>query len=110
MGPRAAKLSIRGHVGMNTIAMAPTCLPDAAPLEYVAAATAAGFEAIGLRLHKSPVYPKWESWLENTTLKRDVKQAVQDAGMDVVDALSFYLQPAMDLDGMLPAFEYAAEL
>ncbi len=95
---------------MNKIAMAPTCLPDTPPLEYVAAAAKAGFEAIGLRLHKSPVYPEWQSWLGDSGLKRDVKQAISDSGLEVVDVLSFYLEPSMDLDGMQPAFEYAKEL
>ena len=95
---------------MHKLAMAPTCLPDTAPLEYVAAAANAGFRAIGLRLHKSPVYPHWQSWLDDVALKRDVKAAIGDAGLEVVDALSFYLQPDMDLAGMLPAFEYAADL
>jgi hypothetical protein len=67
-------------------------------LEYVAAAATAGFQAIGFRLHKSPVYPHWEPWLGNASLKREVRRAVEDAGIEVVDALSFYVQPDMDLD------------
>jgi sugar phosphate isomerase/epimerase len=95
---------------MNKLVMAPTCLPMTPPLEYVAAAADGGFQAIGLRLHKSPVVPDWRSWLDDAALKRDVKRQIADRGLEVVDILSFYLEPEMNLDGMLPAFEYGAEL
>ena len=39
---------------MNQIALAPTSLPDTPPVEYVKAAGAAGYEAIGLRVFRSP--------------------------------------------------------
>lgn len=95
---------------MNRIVMAPTTLPESPPLEYVAAAADAGFTAIGLRLHKSPVYPDWQSWLGDTALKLEVKESIKDRGLEVVDILSFYLEPEMDLDEMRPAFQYAGEL
>ncbi len=44
---------------MNKIALAPTSLPNAQPMEYVEAARKAGYEAIGLRTFRSPgnTYP-----------------------------------------------------
>jgi hypothetical protein len=43
----------------NEIALAPTSLPNTPPLEFIDAAATAGFDSIGLRLHKSPAYPNW---------------------------------------------------
>src|SRR5437763_11438528 len=95
---------------MNRITLAPTTLPNTPPLEYIKAATTAGFEGLGLRLHKSPAYPNWVDWLGDTTLRRDVKQALSDSGQAMVESLSYYLLPEMDWDEYRPSLEYAAEL
>jgi sugar phosphate isomerase/epimerase len=95
---------------MNKVILAPTTLPDTPPLEFVRLAAATGYDGIGLRLHKSPVYPQWPNWLGDAALKRDVKAAIGATDLEVVDILSFYLEPDMDFDEMLPALEYGAEL
>jgi hypothetical protein len=46
----------------------------------------------------------------NPSLIRQVKSAVGSAGLEVLDVLSFYLQSDMDLDSMLPALAFGAEL
>ena len=40
----------------NSLALSPTTLPDTPPLEYVEAASAAGYDAVGLRLNRSPLF------------------------------------------------------
>jgi len=95
---------------VNRITLAPTTLPNTPPQEFIQAAVAAGFEGLGFRLHKSPAYPTWENWLDNAPLRRAVKRALADAGQEMVESLSYYLLPDMDLDEMLPSLEYAAEL
>jgi sugar phosphate isomerase/epimerase len=95
---------------MNRITLAPTTLPSTPPLEFVNAAAAAGFEGLGFRLHKSPAYPNWVDWLGDAALKREVKLALADAGQEMVESLSYYLLPELDLDEMKPSLEYAAEL
>jgi len=60
---------------MNRITLAPTTLPNTPPLEFIQAATSAGFEGLGFRLHKSPAYPNWQDWLGDAALKREVKNA-----------------------------------
>jgi sugar phosphate isomerase/epimerase len=95
---------------VNRITLAPTTLPNTPPLEFIQAAVAAGFEGLGFRLHKSPAYPTWQNWLGDAPLRRAVKQALADAGQEMVESLSYYLLPDMDLDEMLPSLEYAAEL
>jgi sugar phosphate isomerase/epimerase len=95
---------------VNRITLAPTTLPSTPPLEYVKAAAAAGYQGLGFRLHKSPAYPDWVDWLGDAALKRDVKTALADAGQEMVESLSYYLSPEMDLDEMKPSLEYAADL
>jgi sugar phosphate isomerase/epimerase len=95
---------------MNRITLAPTTLPSTPPLEYIEAATQAGFQGLGFRLHKSPAYPNWHDWLGDAALKREVKAALASAGQEMVESLSYYLLPDLDLDEMKPSLEYAAEL
>jgi len=95
---------------MNRITLAPTSLPDTPPLEFIEAAVRAGYDGFGFRLHKSPAYPKWVNWLDDEPLKRDVKRALADSGQEMVESLSYYIAPDMDLDEMKPSLEYAAEL
>jgi sugar phosphate isomerase/epimerase len=96
---------------VHKIALAPTSLPNAAPLEFIDAAAQAGFDGIGLRLFRSPgiIYPFFPV-AGNAALARDVKQALASCGLQVIDILSFYLQPETDVASMLPALELGAEL
>lgn len=94
---------------MNPIALAPTSLPDAAPLAFIDAAVAGGFDGIGLRLYKSPGLP-FHPILGDAALVRSVKQTVKASGLAMVDILSFYLQPAVDVGEFLPALDLGAEL
>jgi sugar phosphate isomerase/epimerase len=95
---------------LNRITLAPTTLPSTPPLEFISAAVAAGYQGLGFRLHKSPAYPDWHDWLGDDALKRQVKAALADSGQEMVESLSYYLLPEMDLDEMKPSLEYAAEL
>jgi sugar phosphate isomerase/epimerase len=95
---------------MNRITLAPTTLPSTPPLEFIAAAVAAGYQGLGFRLHKSPAYPDWVDWLGDAALRRQVKAALADSGQEMVESLSYYLLPELDLDEMRPSLEYAAEL
>jgi sugar phosphate isomerase/epimerase len=95
---------------VNKITLAPTTLPSTPPLEFIKAAVAAGYDRLGFRLHKSPAYPNWVDWLGDAALKRDVKKALADSGQEMVESLSYYLLPDLDLDEMKPSLEYAAEL
>jgi len=94
----------------HRITLAPTTLPATPPLEFIDAAAAAGYQGLGFRLHKSPAYPDWVDWLGDAALKRQVKAALADSGQEMVESLSYYLLPELDLDEMKPSLEYAAEL
>jgi sugar phosphate isomerase/epimerase len=96
---------------MYTIALAPTTLPNAPSLEYIDAAVRAGYDGIGIRLFRSPgITYAFHPVVDNPPLRRDVKRAIANAGLEVLDILSFYLQPDMDLDSMRPALAFGAEI
>ncbi|MBV9329703.1 MAG: sugar phosphate isomerase/epimerase [Chloroflexi bacterium] len=97
-------------VARNEIALAPTSLPSTPPLEFIAAAAEAGYDSVGLRLHRSPVYPNWFPIVGNPALMREVKQALTDSELRMLDIFTFYLQPETDLDVMAQAMAYGAEL
>jgi sugar phosphate isomerase/epimerase len=96
---------------MNKITLAPTTLPNSPPLEYIDAAVRAGYDGIGIRLFRSPgITYAFHPVAGNPPLMRDVKRAIASAGLEVLDVLSFYLQPDMDLDSMLPPLACGAEI
>ena len=99
-----------GVVYTNELALAPTSLPRTPPLEFIAAAAAAGFDSIGLRLHRSPAYPEWFPIVGDAPLMRAVKSALASSGLRLLDVFTFYLQPETDLDVMSQAMEFGAEL
>ncbi|MGZ3411992.1 MAG: sugar phosphate isomerase/epimerase family protein [Xanthobacteraceae bacterium] len=89
---------------MNNILLAPTTLPDTPPLDYIAAATVAGYDGMALRVHASPGLP-FHPLLGNAPLIRDIKHALTGAP-PVWEIGSFYLQPATQVS----AFESALSL
>jgi len=96
---------------MNKIGLAPTSLANTPALDYIDAARSAGFEAVGMRFFRSPgLRYGFDPVVGDAAKMRDVKQALSDSGMELMEVLSYYLQPEMDLDSMRPSLEYAAEL
>jgi sugar phosphate isomerase/epimerase len=95
---------------VNRVTLAPTTLPNSGPLEFIEAASQAGFQGLGFRLHQSPAYPDWQDWLGDAALRREVKSRLASAGQEMIESLSYYLLPEMDLEEMKPSLEYTAEL
>ena len=93
----------------NLIALSPPTLPDTQPIEYVEAAAAAGYDAVGLRLSPSPLFP-YHPIVGNAPLIRELKLILASSGLSVLDMLTFYLQPETDIDAFAPALELGAEL
>ncbi len=94
---------------MNRIALAPTTLPDTPPMEYLAAASAAGYEAVGIRVNRSPGLP-FHPVIGDAALMRDIKRTVAGAGLTVLDLYSFYLQPGTKVEEFKEALAFGAEL
>lgn len=90
---------------LNRIIIAPTSLQDTAPIEYIEATIAAGYDGIGLRVHRSPGLPFFPV-AGNAALVAGMKQRIADAGLEVFDLYSFYLQPHTDV----ASFEQSLEL
>ena len=73
---------------MNELVLAPTTLPDASPLDYIAAAAAAGYRLVGLRLNPSPGFP-FHPIVGDAPLIRTMKDTLSAAGLSVLDIYSF---------------------
>jgi sugar phosphate isomerase/epimerase len=96
---------------MNKIGLAPTSLANTPALEYIDAARRAGFAAIGMRFFRSPgLRYGFDPVVGDAARMREVQHALADSGMELLEVLSYYLQPEMDIDSMLPSLEFAAKL
>jgi len=92
---------------LRKLIIAPTTLQDTAPIEYIEATIAAGYDGIGLRVHRSPGLPFFPV-VGDAPLIREMKAPLADAKMKVVDLYSFYLQPETDVASFAPAMELGA--
>jgi sugar phosphate isomerase/epimerase len=90
---------------LNRIIIAPTTLQDTAQLEYIDATIAAGYDGIGLRVHRSPGLP-FHPVVGESALIREMRQRLD--GFPVFDLYSFYLQPDTDVSSFAPAMELGA--
>ena len=94
---------------MNPLILAPTTLPHTPPVEYVKAAIAAGYDGVGVRLHRSPGLP-FHPLVGDARLERELKAVLQDASMPVHDIFSCYLQPDTSIAEFTPTLAFGAEL
>jgi sugar phosphate isomerase/epimerase len=96
---------------MNKLINSPQNLGTTAPMDYIYATRNAGYEAIGIRLYRAPgrTY-NYNPIVGNPTLMRDVKKAIPDLGLEMYDVYSYYLQPEMEWDLILPSLDFAGEL
>ncbi len=93
---------------MPPLFLAPTTLMDASPLGLIEAARDAGYDGLGLRLHPSPKLP-YHPVVGDAPLIRQMKRALSDAKLQVLDIYTFYLEPATQLDDFMPALALGAE-
>jgi len=90
---------------VNRIIIAPTTLQDSGPREYIDATIAAGYDGIGLRVHRSPGLP-FHPVVGDAALIREMRARLD--GFPVFDLYSFYLQPDTDVARFAPAMELGA--
>jgi sugar phosphate isomerase/epimerase len=93
---------------LHPLFLAPTTLMDASPLDLIETARDAGYDGLGLRLHPSPKLP-YHPVVGDAPLIRQMKHALSDAKLQVLDVYTFYLEPATQLDDFLPALALGAE-
>ena len=93
----------------NKLYIAPGMLMDVPPLAFIEAARDAGYHGVGLRLQKSPQFPIFPI-VGDAPLIRDIKRALADSGLHLLDILAFYLLPETDVDEYEPALALGAEL
>jgi sugar phosphate isomerase/epimerase len=93
---------------VHKLLIAPTSLQDSEPLEYIEATAAAGYDGLGLRVHRSPGLPFFPV-AGNAALIRDMKRAIADNDLEVFDLYSFYLRPDTDVTSFAPSLELGAE-
>ncbi len=94
---------------MNKFVLAPTTLPEVSPLDYVEAAIHAGYDAVGLRLHKSPGLP-FHPVVGNAALVAEMKAMLKDSGLPVFDIFSCYLEPDTKMSDFTASLALGAEL
>ena len=92
---------------MHKLFIAPTSLQDSAPIEYIEATAAAGYDGLGLRVHRSPGLPFFPV-AGNTTLLAEMRSRIADAGLTVLDLYSFYIRPETDIAEFAPSMELGA--
>ena len=86
---------------MNPIALASGVLPEFGPVETVRAAAAAGFDAVGLWVEP-------ENWTAATT--REVRAALADTGLPLLDVEVIWLKPDSSIDLHRRTIDIGAEL
>jgi sugar phosphate isomerase/epimerase len=96
---------------MNKLINSPQNLGTTAPMDYVYATRNAGYEAIGIRLYRAPgrTY-NFNPIVGYPALMRDVKKAISELGLEMYDIYSYYLQPEMEWDIIMPTLDFAGEL
>ncbi len=91
------------------LAMAPTTLPETQPLAFVQAAIEGGYDAIGLRLNRSPGLP-FHPIVGNAPLVAEIERLLNDSGLRVLEVFSCYLQPETDTAAFRPALDLGQRL
>jgi len=92
---------------LHKLFIAPTSLQDTSPLDYIDATIHAGYDGIGLRVHRSPGLP-FHPVVGDAALTAEMKARLD--GLPVFDLYSFYLEPATDVSTFAPAMELGASV
>jgi sugar phosphate isomerase/epimerase len=95
-----------------TIYFASSSLPHLRPLEFIDVCARAGFEGLGLRMHPSPAYSTipYFPMLDDADQIRQVKRALAEHRLQMLEAQSFYMMPDTDVQQMVPYLQLSAEL
>jgi sugar phosphate isomerase/epimerase len=86
---------------LNPIGLASGVLPEFGPVDTVRAAVTGGFDAVGLWVEP-------ENWTAGTT--REVKAALADSGLELIDVEVIWIKPDSDMDLHRRTIDIGAEL
>jgi sugar phosphate isomerase/epimerase len=95
---------------MRAIGLAALTVLDLAPPEQVAAAAAAGYSHVGLRLVPATPTEVRHPVVGDTAMVREVERRLADSGVQVLDVEIFRLTPECDLAAFEPAMATAERL
>ncbi len=95
---------------MNRLSLAPVTINEIDPPELIAAAHAAGFASVDLRVLGAPGAAPVTPLVGNRALIAAIAGACADTGVTLFAATGIWLVPDFSLDAALPALEVAARL
>ena len=95
---------------MNRLSLAPVTINEIDPPELIAAAHAAGFGSVDLRVLGAPGAAPVTKLIGNRALIAAIAGACADTGVTIFGATGIWLVPDFSLEAALPALEVAAKL
>jgi sugar phosphate isomerase/epimerase len=95
---------------MNRLSLAPVTINEVDPPELIAAAAAAGFQSVDLRVLGAPGAAAVAPVIGNRPMIAAIAAACADTGVSIFGATGVWLVPSFALEDALPALEVAARL
>jgi sugar phosphate isomerase/epimerase len=95
---------------MEQLSLAHLTVLDATPLQLIDAAAAGRFDFVGLRLVPPSPADSFVPVVGDKDLVRDIQQRLDETGIRILDAETFWLSPQIRIRDLVPAFETAAQL
>ena len=83
---------------------------DADPVTLVESAAAAGFDAVGLRIVPPLPTDTIVPVIGKPLVQQQIRERLRDTGLRILDVEAVWLMPHVDVAGLLPALDLAAEL
>jgi sugar phosphate isomerase/epimerase len=93
---------------MNIISLAALTVLDAGPAGQIRAASAAGFDAVGLRLN--PLLPTDPAVVGDGAAESEIKDLLSETGLGVLEIGVFPVRPNMDLARLKPIIGFSAAI
>lgn len=95
---------------MNRLSLAPVTINEVDPPELIAAAAAAGFQSVDLRVLGAPGAAPVTPVIGNRAMIAAIAAACADTGVSIFGATGVWLTPAFTLNDAVPALEVAERL
>jgi sugar phosphate isomerase/epimerase len=95
---------------MNRLSLAPVTINEAEPPELIAAAAAAGFQSVDLRVLGAPGAAPVAPVIGNRPMIAAIAAACADTGVSIFAATGIWLVPGFSIEDAVPALEVAARL